>query len=87
MKIELTFREKVLKVVAKIPKGRTLTYGDVAELAGSPGAFRAVGSIMSHNYDKSIPCHRVIRADGKAGRYNRGDANKIKLLKIEGAIK
>lgn len=83
----MTFREKVLKVVSKIPKGKTLTYGEVAELAGSPGAFRAVGSIMSKNYDPKIPCHRVVRANGQPGEYNRGKRNKVKLLRKEGAIK
>lgn len=82
----LTFKEKVFKVVAKIPKGKTLTYGEVAELAGSPGAFRAVGNIMSKNWDPKIPCHRVVRADGNPGGYNRGRRNKVKRLKKEGAI-
>lgn len=83
-----TFTDRVRKVVSKIPKGKTLTYGEVAELAGSPGAFRAVGSIMSHNYDPKIPCHRVVRADGKIGDYNRGGSErKTEILKEEGAIK
>jgi O-6-methylguanine DNA methyltransferase len=83
----MTFKERVLQVVSKIPKGKTLTYGEVAELAGSPGAFRAVGSIMSKNWDPKIPCHRVVRANGEPGQYNRGASNKIKILKKEGAIK
>ncbi len=83
----LTFTEKVLEVVRKIPKGRVLTYGEVAALAGSPGAARAVGSIMSHNYRKDIPCHRVVRSDGKVGDYNRGGTEaKKKLLTKEKAI-
>jgi O-6-methylguanine DNA methyltransferase len=81
-----TFKEKVLQVVSKIPKGTTLTYKQVAEKAGSPKACRAVGSIISKNYDPKIPCHRVIRSDGKIGNYNRGQDKKIKLLKSEGAI-
>lgn len=85
MKI-LTFKEKVLKIVVKIPRGKTLTYGEVAELAGSPGAFRAVGNIMSKNWDPKIPCHRVVRADGNPGGYNRGKRKKIRILKKEGAI-
>jgi O-6-methylguanine DNA methyltransferase len=80
------FKEKVFEVVKKIPKGKTLTYKQVAKLAGSPNAARAVGSILKQNYDPKIPCHRVIRSDGVAGEYNRGRANKIKLLKTEGAI-
>lgn len=80
------FRSKVLAIVAKIPKGETLTYGDVAWLAGSAGAARAVGTIMSTNYDPKIPCHRVVRSDGKPGQWNRGATVKEKMLKREGAI-
>ncbi|HOS87893.1 MAG TPA: MGMT family protein [Candidatus Pacearchaeota archaeon] len=78
-----TFQEKVLAIVKKIPKGRTLTYREVAKRAGSPGAYRAVGNILSKNYDPKIFCHRVIRSDGKIGGYNRGVKKKIKLLKQE----
>jgi methylated-DNA-[protein]-cysteine S-methyltransferase len=81
------FAKKVLTIVAKIPRGQTLSYGEVAELAGHPGAFRAVGSVMKNNYDSSIPCHRVVYANGKPGHYNRGDRNKIKILRREGAVK
>lgn len=80
------FREKVLAVVRKIKKGGTLTYGDVAVLAGSPRSYRAVGNILSNNYDKSIPCHRVVRSDGKIGGYNRGKHRKLELLREEGNI-
>ena len=80
------FSDKVYKIVKDIPKGETLTYSQVAELAGSPGAARAVGNILSKNYDPNIPCHRVIRADGKLGGYNRGPEQKKKRLKIEGAL-
>jgi O-6-methylguanine DNA methyltransferase len=83
-----TFTEKVLEVVSKIPKGKTLTYKEVAKKAGNEKASRAVGTIMSKNFKKWIPCHRVIRSDGKIGGYNRGGhIAKIKLLKTEGAIK
>jgi methylated-DNA-[protein]-cysteine S-methyltransferase len=82
-----TFKEKVLDIVGKIPSGKVMTYKQVAEKAGSPGAARAVGSIMKANYDPKIPCHRVIRSDGVAGEYNRGRDEKIKKLRAEGAIK
>lgn len=82
------FAIKVRGVVSKIPKGKTLTYGEVAKKAGKPGAARAVGYIMSMNYDNKVPCHRVVRADGKVGDYNRGGAmRKLKLLEEEGALK
>ena len=82
-----TFQEKVLKVVSQIPKGKVLTYKEVAKKAGSAGASRAVGNILNKNYDKKIPCHRVIQSDGEIGGYNRGAAKKRKLLKEEGVIK
>jgi O-6-methylguanine DNA methyltransferase len=78
------FREKVLEVVMKIPKGKTLTYKEVAKRAGSPKAARAVGNILHTNHDHKIPCHRVIRSDGKIGGYNRGIKNKKKILLSEG---
>jgi len=81
-----TFTERVYAVVSKIPRGKTLTYKQVAQKAGSPNAFRAVGSILNKNYDPSVPCHRVIRSDGKTGGYNRGAEQKIKLLKQERAL-
>jgi O-6-methylguanine DNA methyltransferase len=81
------FVRRVLGVVAKIPKGKTMTYGGVARKAGSPNAARAVGTIMKANYDLKVPCHRVIRSDGKIGEYNRGGpARKKELLVAEGAI-
>lgn len=60
-----TFGEKVFAVVKTIKKGQVLTYKEVAKMAGSPRAFRAVGNILNKNYDKNIPCHRVVRSDGK----------------------
>jgi O-6-methylguanine DNA methyltransferase len=78
------FKQKVFKVAANIPKGRLLTYGQVAKRAGSPRASRAVGSILATNYDPKIYCHRVIRSDGKIGNYNRGgEAAKRKILARE----
>ncbi len=85
---EKSFTEKVRDVVRKIPRGKTMTYKEVAAKAGNPGAARVVGSVMKANYDSEIPCHRVLRSDGKVGDYNRGGASaKLKLLKDEGAIK
>jgi len=63
-----------------------MTYKEVAVKAGSPNAYRVVGSILSTNYDPKIPCHRVIGSDGKMHGYNRGIKNKIKILKSEGAL-
>jgi len=79
------FSNRVRSVVAAIPKGQVLTYGQVAKKAGNEKAARAVARVMSQNYDPNIPCHRVIRADGQVGEYNRGgSAAKLALLKQEG---
>ncbi len=81
------FTQKVLDIVRQIPAGKTVTYAQVAHMAGAPGAARAVGTIMSKNFDPAIPCHRVIRSDGKMGGYNRGGIErKQKLLAEEKAL-
>ncbi len=82
----MTFKEKVYSVVAKIPKGKTLTYKEVARRAGSPRAFRAVGNILNQNYDPKVPCHRVIRSNGDTGGFRGGGAAKRRILRKEGAI-
>ena len=82
-----SFRDKVFEVVRKIPKGKTMTYKQVARAAGKPNAFRAAGTILSTNYNPQIPCHRVVRSDGKMSGYNRGGwARKLKRLQEEGAL-
>ncbi|MDO8424166.1 MAG: MGMT family protein, partial [bacterium] len=77
-------KEKVYAVVRKIPKGKVLTYKEVARRAGKPKAYRAVGNILNKNTDMKVPCHRVIRSDGKTGGYNRGFSLKKKILLKEG---
>ncbi len=81
------FREKVVAIVKKIPKGKTMSYKEVAARAGHPGAARAVGAIMRVNKDTSVPCHRVIRSDGTLGGYNglQGTKSKLTLLRKEGS--
>ncbi len=82
----MNFRERVLSVVTKIPKGSVMTYKEVAKRAGNPRAYRAVGSILKTNFNPRIPCHRVVRSDGTAGGYNRGRKNKLVILRKEGVI-
>lgn len=80
-----TFAEKVRDIVRKIPKGKTMTYKEVAAKAGNAKAARAVGAVMRTNYDPSIPCHRVIASDGSMRGYNRGGADrKAEMLFEEG---
>lgn len=82
----ISFREKVLAVVASIPRGETLSYSEVAKRAGNKKGARAVGVILKTNFNPKIPCHRVIRKNGQAGGYNRGLGKKVSLLRGEGAI-
>ncbi|MFQ6049867.1 MAG: MGMT family protein [Candidatus Paceibacterales bacterium] len=77
------FQRKIYLIVKKIPKGRTMTYKEVAESAGFPKAWRAVGNILNKNRNLDVPCHRVIRSDGKIGGYRNGVKKKIALLKKE----
>ena len=82
-----SFQKKVYEVVKKIPKGKVLTYKQVAKLAGSPRACRAVGNILNKNPDlRTIPCHRVVKSDGGIGGYRRGQKKKTSLLKMEGVL-
>ena len=81
-----TFTEPVHDVVKKIPKGSYMTYKEVAIKIGKPNASRAVGTVLSKNFNLDIPCHRVIRSDGKMGGYNRGGVDKkLVILRAEGA--
>ena len=83
---ETAFAEKVREIVAAIPRGEVRTYFQIAKSAGSPRAARAVGNILHQNFDPRIPCHRVVRADGKIGGFNRGAIEKIRKLKKEGIV-
>lgn len=80
------FATRVYAIVSKIPVGKTLTYAEVARKAGRPLAARSVGTILSRNKDKNIPCHRVIRSDGTVGGYNGLRGEKEELLRQERAI-
>jgi len=79
------FQEKVYAICKKIPKGKTMTYGEIAKiLKSSP---RAVGQALRVNpYAPIVPCHRVIKSDGSLGGYNgkMNSRKKINLLKKEG---
>ena len=79
-----TFRRRVLAAVRRIPAGRVATYGDIAALAGSPRAWRAVGNIMRGCGDRGIPCHRVIGSGGALGGYGGNLEMKRQLLRLEG---
>lgn len=77
-----TFISSVRNVVRRIPKGRVMTYKEVALAAGHPGAFRAVGSMMKANHDPDVPCHRVVRSDMSPGEYNRAGGERTKAARL-----
>jgi methylated-DNA-[protein]-cysteine S-methyltransferase len=78
------FTRRVLAAVRRIPPGRVSTYGDIAAVAGAPGAARAVGNIMRDCGARDVPCHRVIAANGSLGGYGGQLELKRALLKAEG---
>ncbi len=80
------FHQTVLRACATIPYGETLTYGQLAELAGHPGAARAVGTVMASNtMPLIIPCHRVIAAAGRPSGFSApgGPNTRKRLLQLE----
>jgi O-6-methylguanine DNA methyltransferase len=86
--MQKSFAEKVYAAAAKIPRGKVATYGQIARLAGSARAARAVGLLMSKNLDtKKVPCHRVVASDGSLTGYAFGGVSaKKKKLAAEGVI-
>jgi methylated-DNA-[protein]-cysteine S-methyltransferase len=83
------FQIKVWKEIKKIPKGKVKTYKELAKAIAKPNASRAVANACGKNpYPVIIPCHRVIRSDGKMGGYSGKGGTKMKknLLKKEGVI-
>lgn len=79
------FTRKVLKATARIPFGRTMTYSQIAGVAGSPRGMRAAGNALGSNpIPIIVPCHRVLRSDGTIGGYTGGPEKKVLLLKLEG---
>jgi len=84
-----TFGARVIAACRKIPWGGTRTYGELASECGSPGASRAVGSVMAKNrYPLIVPCHRVLAAGGDIGGYSapEGLTMKRRLLHMEGSL-
>jgi methylated-DNA-[protein]-cysteine S-methyltransferase len=80
------FTRRALLIVSRIPPGRVATYGDVARLAGKPGAARAVGNLMRAAEMPGLPYHRVIAASGRLGGYGANPQLKASLLIAEGVV-
>ena len=77
--------KKIYKKLSEVPKGKITTYGELAKAVGMKNGQRAVGRIMNKNpYPVIIPCHRVIKSDGKVGGYAYGEEIKSNMLTKEG---
>jgi methylated-DNA-[protein]-cysteine S-methyltransferase len=81
------FQQRVLNAARKIPRGTTISYAELAKMAGYPGSFRAAASVMRKNrFPLVIPCHRVIKGSGEAGGYcgeTEGRMAELKMRLIE----
>jgi methylated-DNA-[protein]-cysteine S-methyltransferase len=81
----MDFNSKCYSILRKVPTGKVTTYGAIAKAVGIPKSARAVGNAMNKNpYSPEVPCHRVVRSDGKVGGFAFGTAKKIEMLKKEG---
>ncbi|HEY4679874.1 MAG TPA: MGMT family protein [Nitrosarchaeum sp.] len=79
--------KKIYKKLLEVPKGKITTYGELAKAVGLKNGQRAVGKIMNKNpYPVIIPCHRVVKSDGKIGGYAYGEEIKSDMLTREGII-
>lgn len=84
------FQKEIYHALLQVPYGTTLSYKELATLAGNPKASRAVGTAMAHNpLPLFVPCHRVLMSDGSLGAYSGGKGVKSKqwLIEHEKAIK
>jgi methylated-DNA-[protein]-cysteine S-methyltransferase len=81
------FHADVLAELARVPYGRTDTYGSLAAKVGRPRAARAVGTVMNRNpIPIVLPCHRILGANGSLTGYAGGLDVKLRLLQLEGAM-
>ncbi|MDX2204951.1 MAG: methylated-DNA--[protein]-cysteine S-methyltransferase [Hyphomicrobiaceae bacterium] len=84
-----TFNAAVYRALRAVPRGTTLTYGDLAKRVGQPGAARAVGAAMGSNpWPVIVPCHRVLARGARIGGFSApgGAATKERLLALEGVV-
>ena len=82
-----SFNASIYRALRRIPRGATVTYGDLAKQVGQPGAARAIGAAMRQNpWPVIVPCHRVLASGGKMGGFSApgGKATKERLLALEG---
>lgn len=75
----------VYELLLKIPAGKVSTYGDLAKALGNPSASRLIGRILGRNPNPiKVPCHRIVKSDGRLGGYKYGINRKRELLEKEG---
>lgn len=83
----MDFQTAVIEAVCQIPPGQTRTYAEVARAAGYPRAYRAIGNALHRIWQtdrgQTIPCHRVVRSDGRVGGYAGGINEKRQRLARE----
>jgi methylated-DNA-[protein]-cysteine S-methyltransferase len=85
LEYETPFLERCAQELRAIPRGEVVTYGELAALAGSPGAARAAGSFCARNrLGLFVPCHRVVSASGLGSYGSYGLDYKRRLLELEG---
>ena len=81
----MNLEEKVYKKLLQVPSGKVTTYGELAKAVGLKNGQRIIGKIMNKNpYPVIIPCHRVVKSDGKVGGYAWGENVKANMLSKEG---
>ena len=81
----MNLEQQVYKKLSEVPQGKVTTYGELAKAVGLKNGQRIIGQIMKKNpYPVIIPCHRVVKSDGKVGGYAYGEAIKSSMLKKEG---
>ena len=87
LEYETEFLTNCARALRAVPRGRLVTYGELAALAGAPGAARAAGSFCARNrLGLFVPCHRVVSAGGLGSYGSHGVAYKKRLLELEGAV-
>ena len=82
-----SFQSQCYEALKKVPPGKVITYGGLAEMIGRPKAHRAVGSAMNKNpFAPKVPCHRVVKSNGDLGGFSIDTKVKIKRLQEEGVM-
>lgn len=83
----IKLEHRVYQKLLKVPKGKVTTYGELASAVGLENGQRVIGQIMNKNpFPVIIPCHRVVKSDGKIGGYYYGEKVKTKMLSDEGVL-